>query len=206
MEDTWLAHAKRIQAIASTGLHYADNIHDQARYEELRALAQDMLAQLWDVPLARIADLAPDASKGYATPMIDVRAAVIKEGRILLVQERVDGRWSLPGGFADIGLSASENTVKEVEEEAGIPVTARHLFLLRHKAKHPYPPDIRDFYKLFFLCDRVDDAAPSPGPETLDARFFDPSDLPDLSLGRTLPNDIRAAVDAAANPGKTVFD
>ena len=200
MEDIWLARAKRLQAIASTGLHYATDDHNRERYAEMAQIAQGMLADVGNVPVRRILDLVPGFAKGYATPFVEVRGAVIEHGRILLVREKADGGWCLPGGFCDVGLSPAENVIKEVSEEAGIDVTARHLFLVRHKAKHAYPPDARDFYKLFFLCDRADTTPPTPGSETMGAAFFTPDDLPDLSTVRTIVDDIGAAFDALANP------
>ncbi len=207
MEDRWLARAKRIQAIASSGLHFTDGAFDRERYQELAELAHAMLADLGNVPVSRIEDLVPDFARGYATPKIDVRGAVIEDGKILLVQERTDQKWSLPGGFADVGHSPAENVVKEIREEAGIRVTARHLYNLRHKARHGYPSDVRDFYKLFFLCDRMDRTPPLPGTETMDAAFFALDALPELSIGRILPEDIANAFAFHARPDKvTPFD
>jgi len=193
MEDQWLTYAKRLQAIASTGLHFSRDEHDRERFGELGEIAASMLAALGNVPLARIPGLVSDFAKGYATPKVDVRGALIENDQILLVRERSDGRWTLPGGFADVGLSAAQNVQKEMLEEAGLAVTARQLYGVRHKAKRPYEPDARDFYKLFFICDRVDAAAPAAGGETSDARFFRSDHLPELSLGRVLETDIAAA-------------
>ena len=193
MENRWLAQAKRLQAIASTGLHYAKDEFDRERYRETADIATAMLADLGNVPLARIEGLVPEFARGYATPKVDVRGALIEEGRILLVQEKSDGRWALPGGFADVGRSAAENVAKEVEEEAGITVSVRDLYAVRHKAKGPYEPDARDFYKLFFLCDRENAAAPAAGSETSAAAFFPRFELPELSLARVTPHDIEAA-------------
>ena len=207
MEDIWLARAKRLQAIASTGMHYGGTDFDRERYQEIADLAHAMLADLGDVPLARIKALVPDFAAGYATPKVDVRGAVIEAGRILLVQEKTDGRWSLPGGFADVGISPADNVVKEIREESGLEVSARHIYRLRHKARHGYPADARDFYKLFFLCVREAPGAPVPGPETLGAAFFDPDDLPPLSLGRVLEADIHEAFAFDASSEKvTPFD
>lgn len=201
MEDVWLTRAKRIQAIASTGLHYAQDDYDRERYKELATLANEMLSDLGQVPVSRIEGLVSDFAQGYATPRVDVRGALIEDGRILLVREKTDGKWALPGGFADVGQSPAENIVKEMREEAGITVTARHLYDLRHKARHGYDADARDFYKLMFLCDRSDSAPLVPGHETLGAEFFAPDDLPELSLARTLPDDIANAFQAAKAVG-----
>jgi ADP-ribose pyrophosphatase YjhB (NUDIX family) len=193
MEDRWLTYAKRLQAIASTGLHFCRDEFDRERFQEIGGIANEMLAALGNVPLERISGLVSDFAKGYATPKVDVRGALIQDDRVLLVRERSDGRWTLPGGFADIGRSAAENVEKEVLEEAGLTVTARSLYSVRYKAKQPYEPDARDFYKMFFLCERSDATPPRAGAETSEARFFRDDRLPELSLGRVTPADIEAA-------------
>ncbi len=193
MEDQWLTYAKRLQAIASTGLHFCRDEYDRERFQEVGEIANSMLAALGNVPLERIAGLVSDYAKGYATPKVDVRGALIEDDHVLLVRERTDGRWTLPGGFADVGLSAARNVEKEICEEAGLTVTASRLYSVRHKAKRPYEPDARDFYKMFFLCERTDEAAPRAGAETSDARFFRGDKLPQLSAGRVLETDIEAA-------------
>jgi ADP-ribose pyrophosphatase YjhB (NUDIX family) len=209
MENLWLTWAKRLQAIASTGLHFTRDEHDRERFCEVAEIADAMLAALGSVPIERIRGLVSDFAQGYATPKIDVRGAVIEDGRILLVRERSDGRWTLPGGFADVGLSAAQNVEKEILEEAGLAVAARRLYGLRHKAKRPYEPDARDFYKLFFLCERSgpNAALPQGGAETSDAGFFLPDALPELSLARVLESDIEAAFAAHAGTlPSPVFD
>ncbi len=207
MEDPWLAWAKRLQAIASTGLHFGAHDYDKERYAEVGEIAQQMLAALGEVPIRRIQDLVPDFAQGYVTPKIDVRGAVFDGDAILLVRERTDGLWTLPGGYADVGLSAAENVVKEIAEEANLPVSAQRLYAVRHKAKHAYKPDTRDFYKFFFLCDRLDEAIPVAGSECLDAGFFAAAELPALSMGRVIQADIDAAYAHREDPGRlTIFD
>ncbi|BAQ81976.1 MULTISPECIES: NUDIX hydrolase [Pseudomonas] len=195
MESHWLTHAKRLQAIASTGLHFCKDVHDRERYQEVADIAHDMLAQLGNVPVERITDLVSDFAQRYSTPMVEVRGALIEDGKILLVREQHDGLWALPGGYADVGLSAAQNIIKEIHEEAGLQVSVRQLYGLRHKAKGPYKPDHRDFYKLYFLCERQDAEAPVAGSETSDAAFFAPDQLPPLSQGRTVERDIQEAFD-----------
>ena len=101
MENRWLTRAKRLQAIASTGLHFARDDYDRERYGEIAEIADSMLGDLGGVPVERIRGLVSDFALGYATPKVDVRGAVVEDGRILLVQERSDRRWTLPGGFAE---------------------------------------------------------------------------------------------------------
>ena len=205
MEDQWLSWAKRLHAIASTGLHYAQGDYDRERYQEVAAIAGEMLAALAAIPIPGPGKLDADFGFGYATPKVDVRGAVFRGDAILLVRELSDGLWTLPGGFADVGVSPSENVVKEVWEEASLTVTAKVLYSVRHKARHEYKPDVLDLYKLFFLCERLDDADPKPGLETADARFFGRDEIPPLSRGRTLEQDIEAAFAVRDNPRSVTF-
>ncbi|MEP7005085.1 MAG: NUDIX hydrolase [Sphingomonas bacterium] len=205
MEPLWLTYGKRLQAIASTGLHYARDQFDQERYEEIATIANEMLAALGSVPVERIEGLVSDFARGYATPKVDVRGALVEDGSILLVREQSDGLWTLPGGFADVGLSPARNVEKEIHEEAGLTVSARRLYGVRHKAASGYSPDVRDFYKMFFLCDRTGRATASPGSETVEARFFARDVLPPLSRGRTIESDIDAAFSFAADATRPAF-
>jgi ADP-ribose pyrophosphatase YjhB (NUDIX family) len=205
MEPQWLTYGKRLQAIASTGLHFSRDPFDRERYEEIADIANAMLAALGRVPIERIEGLVSDFARGYATPKVDVRGAVIEDNAILLVREKSDGLWTLPGGFADVGLSPAQNVEKEIFEEAGVRVSASRLYGVRHKAGSGYPPDVRDFYKLFFLCDRAERTEVKPGLETVEARFFGASSLPPLSLGRTIEADIVAAFTLAAEPARPAF-
>lgn len=92
-----------------------------------------------------------------------------------------------------MGLSASENIEKEMREEAGLDVAVRQLYSIRHKAKGRYEPDARDFYKMFFLCDRIGTLQFEPGVETTEVAFFAQDELPSLSPGRTVIGDIELA-------------
>lgn len=207
MEPQWLTYGKRLQAIASTGLHFVRDPFDRERYEEIARIANDMLASLGNVPIERIEGLVSDFARGYATPKVDVRGALVEDGAILLVREQSDGLWTLPGGFADVGLSPARNVEKEIFEEAGLTVFAQRLYGVRHKASAGYSPDVRDFYKMFFLCDRIDRSDMRPGIEISETRFFARDELPPLSRGRTIESDIEAAFAFAADTARpALFD
>ena len=199
--------AKRLQAISSTGQFFGESDFDKERYEEIFEIANTMLASLGKVPVQRIIDLVPDAGESYATPKIDVRGAIFKNQRILLVQEKLDGLWTLPGGYADVGISPAENIEKEVREEANIDVKAVKLFGVFHKAQHEYDQDIRDFYKLFFICEQSNDSEPEPGVETQAVGYYELANLPRLSTGRVIEKHIRLAYDHFKAPElATTFD
>jgi ADP-ribose pyrophosphatase YjhB (NUDIX family) len=193
MENIWLGYAKRLQSIAETGLAYAKDNYDRERYEEVTAIATQMIASLGQVPIERIQNLVSNYSKGYTTPKVDVRGAVFKNNKILLVQEKSDSLWTLPGGFADVGFSAAENIEKEIKEEAGISVKAQRLYSVRHKAKGSFNQDARDFYKLYFICEQIDNSDLHPGFETLDVGYFGEEEIPPLSTGRVIEEDIELA-------------
>ena len=195
MEDSWLQRVKRLHALASTGLFFGDSEFDKERYQEIADIAEDMLSDLGQVPLRQLQGLFPDFAEGYATPKVDVRAAVLRESKVLMVREKTDGLWTLPGGYADVGYSAGENAAKEVREESGLKVEPGKLYAVFHKAKHEYTPDVRDFYKFYFLCHEIGEQAQEPvaGMETLDAGFFSLDQLPPLSEGRSILRHIELA-------------
>ncbi len=207
MEPEWLNWSKRLQAIASTGAHYATDAFDRERYQEVADIAMAMLTSLASSEPSVIAGFDADYGSGYATPKVEVRAAVFRDDQILLVREKSDGLWTLPGGFADVGLSPAQNVVKEVREEAALAVVPRGLFKVCHKARHAYDPDVRDFYKLFFLCESMNEAEPEPGLETSETAYFGLAALPALSRGRVIEADITDAYAYRQNPSRgCVFD
>ncbi len=206
MESQWLTWAKQLQAIASTGLFFGNDPYDVERYEQISEIANGMLSLLADTPVAKIESLISDFAQGYATPRVDVRGAVLRDDKVLLVKEGTDGLWTMPGGFADIGVSPRENVIKEIWEEAKLEVLDAGLYGIRHKARHDYDQDVRDFYKLFFLCECSETGEPeASGIETTAAGYFELSELPPLSKGRILAKDIQDAFEFRANGGRLVF-
>ncbi|KXU87985.1 NUDIX hydrolase [Caballeronia megalochromosomata] len=185
-----LEQARRLLALAQTGLHYTNGAFDKERYEEIAAIAHEQLADITSMEAGKVADLFAFES-GYANPKLDVRCAVFNEaGQILLVREAADGLWSLPGGWADVGLSPAENAAKEVREESGYTVGIVRLLAAWDMAKHPHPPSVFHIWKLVFLGE-IARAGDVIGTETDAVGFFDLDGLPSLSLGRIMPAQIR---------------
>jgi ADP-ribose pyrophosphatase YjhB (NUDIX family) len=185
----WLDWVKQIKAISQIGRAYSKDAYDLERYDQLTKIAHAMFARLADVPVSRIDDLfVPE--RGYATPKVDLRAGVFCEDKVLLVKERTDGRWSLPGGWADVCESPRQGMEREVFEETGYAVRVIQLVAVRDHALHGYQSKHAfHIYKMFFLCEFVG-GDPIPGFDIEETGFFSTDALPPLSLGRILPEDI----------------
>lgn len=203
MEQKWLAWAKEIQAIAQTGLTYAKDVYDIERYEALRELSVDILANYTYESKERIR-LSFAGEGGYSTPKVDVRGVIFREGKILLVREKLDGNWALPGGWADIGLSPSEVVVKEISEESGFQAEAVRLLAVLDKKFHDHPPEPYHVYKMFILCTIVGGEA-AEGVETSGVDFFAEDELPELSVERNTAEQLRTMFQFLNNPQKPVI-
>ena len=191
MLPKWLEWARRLQATAQTGLTYARDPYDVERYQAMRALAVEIAAAHTVTTGARIEALFGDQD-GYATPKIDVRGAVFRDGRILLVHERADGAWTMPGGWADVGDTPSCAVEREIREESGFEARAVKLIAVRDRDTQGHPPGPFAIYKLFFLCELLG-GAPATSIETAAAGFFAEDALPPLSLGRVTELQIARA-------------
>jgi ADP-ribose pyrophosphatase YjhB (NUDIX family) len=186
----WLEWSREIQALAQTGLHYAPDDYHRERYRKLMDIATQIAAEHTGLPCETVAKihLAP---KGYATPKIDVRGAVFRSGRILLVRERSDGGWCMPGGWADVGEKPSEMVEREVREESGLDVKALRVLGV-YDANRDGALEIFHAYKIVFLCgDRGGE--PGPSDETSEAGFFRLEEIPTLSIQRTSLRHLRDA-------------
>lgn len=181
-QPLWLEWAKQIQAISQAGLAYSKDMYDLERFEMLRDLSVDIMNRYTEVETEKIRSLFA-AETGYATPKVDVRGVVFQDDRILLVKERIDGAWALPGGWADIGLSPKEVAVKEVKEESGLDVVPVRLMAVLDKKFHKHPPEPWHVYKMFILCEIAGGEA-EPGMETMQVGFFGEDELPPLSTER----------------------
>ena len=188
MNHKWLEWVTKLQAIAQNGLTYTENPFDVERYKSLRAIAAEIMATYSNVEPSYGVDLVA-REVGYATPKVDVRGAVFLNDTILLVREREDGCWALPGGWADVGDSPSEVVVREIYEESGYHTRAIKLLAVYDRDRHGHPPLSHYVYKLFFQCELVS-GSPSPSIETDEVAFFGENEIPQLSLGRVVPEQV----------------
>jgi ADP-ribose pyrophosphatase YjhB (NUDIX family) len=200
----WLDLAREIQALGQTGLTYTKNEFDTQRYRRLLEIAAEIVASHADLekePTLR----GFSAQLGYATPKIDVRGAIVRNKRILLVQERMDGKWCMPGGWSDVGELPSAMVEREVWEESGFRVRAQKVIAV-YDANRIIPMELYHAYKIIFLC-AIIEGEPRPSNETLAVDFFDLQSLPMLSSSRTNERMLHEVFAHVEDPGRvTAFD
>ena len=200
----WLDLAREIQALGQTGLTYTKNEYDIQRYVRLLEISAEIVATHTDLEKEPVLQNFSN-QPGYATPKIDVRGAVIRDGKILLVQERMDGKWAMPGGWADVGDLPSAMVEREVWEESGFKVKAQKVLAV-YDANRISPMELYHAYKIIFLC-AILEGKPTPSNETLAVDFFELQDLPPLSTWRTNERMLKEVFAHAENSNRaTAFD
>jgi ADP-ribose pyrophosphatase YjhB (NUDIX family) len=188
MEPAWLDWARRLNALAQSGLTYAESPYDIERYTAIRTIAAEMIAHESGADTSRVLELFA-CDDGYATPKVDVRGVVFQDSKILLVQERSDGMWTLPGGWADVGDSPADAVVREIREESGYKTRATKLLALLDRNRHDHPPHVNHIYKVFIRCEIIG-GSPTTSHEIQGVGFFAEDRIPALSLTRTVPAQI----------------
>jgi len=197
MSDPWLGWFKELQSIAQNGLTYSKDPFDLQRFEVLRELASRMIANVSDQPPVKVKGLF-DQEVGAATPKVDVRGVVLREDKMLLVRQNWNGLWTLPGGWADVGLTPSEAVAKEVKEEAGYIVEPYRLLGIYDRDKQGYRPHPDYIYKIFIQCKILDKYALDK-LETDASQFFHQDDLPPLYEANTTREQLDRMFELARN-------
>ncbi len=203
--EKWLKWAMEIQNLAQGGLAYTNNVYDIERYERLRGIAAEMVAEKSNISLEKVKDLFCN-EKGYQTPKIDTRAAIFKDNKILLVHEN-DGRWALPGGWCDVLESVKSNTLKEVREEAGLEAKAIKIIAIQDRNKHNKPVYAYGICKVFVLCEAIGGAFVE-NIETTETKYFSLGEIPEnLAEEKTSKEQIKMCFEAANSENwQTLFD
>src|SRR3954451_7791979 len=196
--EPWIDWVRRVQHVSETAQAYTTDPYDIKRYEEIARLAAEVAGQ---------GSGLDTHGAGHPTPKVDVRAALVRDGKVLLVHEVADGRWALPGGWADIGEPPSVSAEREFREESGVPVRAVKLVAVHDRDRHNPPPHVHHIFKLLFLCEETGAPPGAPADEVEDVGWFPLADLPPLSTGRTSRDQLELAVAHAARPDlPTDFD
>lgn len=202
--EKWLQWAVELQSLAQAGLFYGKDRFDLERYERIREISAEMVSLQSEIPLEKVKDLFC-CETGYQTPKLDTRAAIFREDKILLVQEK-NGTWSLPGGWVDVNVSVKENTIKEVKEEAGLEVSADRIIAVQDREKHNLPVYAYKVCKIFVQCSVLGGSF-EENSETIDSRFFKLNELPKLAEEKNTAEQIAMCFEAYhAEQWVTLFD
>ena len=205
MEPKWLIWAREIQSIARAGLTYSKDKYDLDRFNQLEKLAAEIISEYTQIGVRKVEELLAQET-GYLTPKVDVRGAIIKDNRILLVKESQDGLWSMPGGWADVNLSISENIIKEAKEEAGVSIIPKKIIAILDRNRYNKPISMQSIYTIFVLCEFVNGKF-ERNIETEESRFFEQNHLPDLSITRSTKEQVEMCFKAHLNCHfETLFD
>ncbi len=204
LNTEFLDEIKRLKSIADTGLLYSRNEYDKERYKELHDVSFKLLNKVSGLSMKDLKFMLPEV-KDYPTAKVDIRGLVIShDNKILLIQESVDGKWSLPGGWGDIGYSPKETIIKEFKEEAGLDVTADRLLAVFDKKMHPHPPQPFYVYKMVFYC-KIISAEITKGFDVLDVQYFSIENLPELSEDRILKSQVELLYNKVITGNKDVY-
>jgi len=204
--DVWKKWAQELQFLSQCSLAYSKDKFDRERSERIREIACDMLSFKYDIPIEKVKlDFAGEL--GYQTPKVETRAAVIKDNKILLVKEQLDGKWALPGGYQDVNMSIKENAIKEASEEAGAVVNPVKIIAVLDYNRHHHVNFPFGMVKVFVLCEYVSHSFVE-NTETLGAEFYSLDELPELSTTRTTKKQLEMCFDCYNNieNWKTIFD
>ena len=178
MADKITEWAKALQSLAQAGLFYGKDVYDRERYQRVRDIAAEMMAERTDLPMEKVKDLFCN-DLGYQTPKVDTRAAIFNGSKILLVREN-KGTWSLPGGWCEFNLSPMDNAVKEAKEEAGLNVRPMRLIAVQDRDRHNRPPYAYGVVKIFYLCEALGGQFEA-NSETTESGWFSLDELPPLA-------------------------
>ena len=202
--NPWLEWAKELQFLSQSALAYCRDPYDIERFERIREISAEMVSGIADLPVEKARDLFC-CETGYQTPKLDTRAAIIRDGKIALVQEQ-DGLWVLPGGWCDYNQTIRGNAEKEALEESGMTVRATRLVALFDHNRRNLPPSAWEICSAYVLCEYVSGAF-VPNVETVDCQWFAPDTLPALNCRKTNPEQIAMCFAAYDDPHwQTVFD
>lgn len=202
----WLRIATELKAISQAGKHFAKDEYELDRHLRIEDITAEILGGYTNLEKPQILTMLQQDC-GYPSPKTDSRGAVFREDKILLVKEIEDGLWTLPGGWCDMGLTASQNVCREVWEESGFETQAVKLIaVLDRRNQGHLPPYPFDIYKMFFLC-RITGGSEKSSNETSEVKFFGEDEIPPLSRSRTLEHEIRMCFEHYRNIDlPTVYD
>jgi len=197
---------KQIKAISQIGLTYSSDDYNLSRYKELENISYKLHLLFTGIPIEELENFYLN-KKEYPTPKTDIRAVIFNDQHeILLVKEQTNQKWSLPGGWADIGLSPKETAVNEVAEETGLIVKPKKLLAVLDKKYYPHPSELEYVYKYFIECS-IEGGEITKAHDITEVSFFNQNSIPTVSEERVLKSQIDLMFEFHYNPDKeTIFD
>jgi ADP-ribose pyrophosphatase YjhB (NUDIX family) len=199
----WVETSKKLQAIAQAGLAYTNGVFDRERYQMIQDIANKIISDFTDTDMEKVKGFFSHEI-GYPTPKVEIRASVFCGDKVLMVREKADGKWSLPGGWADVELSPFEVAKKEIFEEAGIIVEPKRIIAVIDKTKYSFSLSPFHVYQIFIQCEYIKGEL-KPGMETLDAKYFERDNYPELSTDRTVKETLDLVFEFFDNPQKNTI-
>ncbi len=201
----WLKWARELQSLSQTGLTFARNPYEVERNKRLAEIASEILELHTGLEREKLIDDFT-SQPGYATPKIDVRGAVLRDGQILLVKERSDQKWCMPGGWVDVGEAPARAVAREVHEESGFKVEVKKVIAVLDANRSGRPLSLYHAFKIIFQCEIIGGKA-RQSHETGDVNFFDFANVPELSENRTNHKHLREVKAHRDDPNRpTAFD
>jgi ADP-ribose pyrophosphatase YjhB (NUDIX family) len=184
--------AHELAAMSRTGLEFATNDYDRDRFVRSARIAEGIASLVIDAEFTPERPYLGDI--GIATPKVGCSVAAFDDaGRVALIKRADNGRWALPGGYAEVGTPPSENAIRELHEETGFDGELEGLVGVydnrRFQSTSPY-----QFYICCFRA-RIVGGRATPSEETVEVVLTPPDLLPeDMStLQRAMLGDAVAA-------------
>lgn len=172
--------AHELAAMAKIGLEFAANDYDRDRYQRALAIAEGIAGLTIDADFTPERPYLPDLH--MPSPKVGCSVAAFDDaGRVVLIKRADNGRWALPGGYADVGTPPSANALRELHEETGFDAELERLVgVYDNKSFASVSP-----YQFYICCfrARVTGGEATPSTETTEVVLADPVELPeDMSL------------------------
>lgn len=180
LTETVYRIADELRSLACQGLRFTAGEYDRERYERILQASACLVAAVDGRPPEQVVRRYHD-NLAHISPFLGADAAVLCDGKLLLIQRTDNSRWAMPGGYIEVGETAADAAQRELWEEAqvrGHAVRLLGIFDSRIWKSHTKA----QLYHIIFLVE-VDGSEPTPGSEALDTRFFAEDNLPPLSPG-----------------------
>jgi len=129
-------------------------------------------------------------------PYLAVSAAIIKDGRILIVRRAgssTDGPFTLPGGAVETGERLEEAVIREIREETGLSVAPCGFAGFREAIFRDSDGRVERHFVILAFAARWIAGEPVLNEELAEARWLRPADLEGLRTTEGLSDIVASA-------------